>query len=178
MKKIMLVLFAAALAAPGLAQAQYVFCKITGQRQGVIRADNTVKGQEDTIPVLSLSSGVISPRDPASGLPTGKRQHQPITIVKNLDRASPLLFMAAVTNENLTEVLCKFYRPDSSGKDTPYFTVRLENASIAEDSIAGSGQVVQGMRETVRFTFQKITLTSTSASGTVEASDDWESPAN
>ena len=66
MKKIMLVLFAAALAAPGLAQAQYVFCKITGQRQGVIRADNTVKGQEDTIPVLSLSSGVISPRDPST----------------------------------------------------------------------------------------------------------------
>jgi type VI secretion system secreted protein Hcp len=174
MKRIVFLLFAAALAAPSLAQAQFVSCKITGQQQGLIKTDNPTKGQEDTIPVLSLSSSVISPRDAATGQASGKRQHQPISLIKTLDRASPLLFLAAVTNETLTEVLCKFYRTEGAGKELVYFTIRLEDAHIAEDSIAGSGQVNQGMRETVRFVFRKITLTYNSSSGSVEASDDWE----
>ena len=34
----------------------------------------------------------ISPRDPASGLPTGKRMHKPFVITKELDKATPLLY--------------------------------------------------------------------------------------
>ena len=34
--------------------------------------------------------GIVSPRDSASGLATGKRQHKPITILKPLDIPSPL----------------------------------------------------------------------------------------
>jgi Type VI secretion system effector, Hcp len=34
---------------------------------------------------------VVSPRDAASGLPTGKRQHKPMVITKELDKSSPVL---------------------------------------------------------------------------------------
>ena len=37
-------------------------------------------GADPGLPDLSPSSNVISPRDPASGLPTGKRMHKPFTI--------------------------------------------------------------------------------------------------
>jgi len=33
--------------------------------------------------------GIVSPRDPASGLPTGKRQHGDIVITKEIDKGSP-----------------------------------------------------------------------------------------
>lgn len=36
-------------------------------------------------------TAIVSPRDAASGLPTGKRQHKPVTIVKELDKSTPLL---------------------------------------------------------------------------------------
>jgi hypothetical protein len=36
-------------------------------------------------------SAVLSPRDAASGLPTGKRQHKPMTFVKDLDKSTPIL---------------------------------------------------------------------------------------
>jgi hypothetical protein len=36
-------------------------------------------------------SEVVSPRDAASGLPTGKRQHKPMTITKELDKSTPKL---------------------------------------------------------------------------------------
>ena len=34
---------------------------------------------------------IVQPRDAASGLPTGKRQHKPINTTKPLDKSSPIL---------------------------------------------------------------------------------------
>jgi len=183
MKRFVPVLFAAAaLSAASLAHAQQVFCKVTGQKQGVIAGDNTIRGLEDFIPVLALSEGVSSPRDPASGLPTGKRVHKPFLILKPLDKASPKLFMAAVTNENLTSVDCSIYR--RTGARQQYFQIKLQDATITsydikarEDSDndrdvdTGRGATL-GTFETVQFVFRKITLVDT-VSGTV-AQDDWE----
>jgi len=37
---------------------------------------------------ITFEQEIISPRDAASGLPTGKRQHKPFTIIKELDSSS------------------------------------------------------------------------------------------
>lgn len=37
---------------------------------------------------ITFEQETISPRDAASGLPTGKRQHKPFTIIKELDQSS------------------------------------------------------------------------------------------
>lgn len=42
--------------------------------------------------VVGLTAPVVSPRDAASGLPTGKRMHQPFVITKTLDKSSPIIF--------------------------------------------------------------------------------------
>ena len=38
-----------------------------------------------------MSHEIVSPRDPATGLPTGKRQHKPLTIRMEVDKAIPKL---------------------------------------------------------------------------------------
>jgi hypothetical protein len=40
---------------------------------------------------ISFEQEILSPRDAASGLPTGKRQHKPFVIIKELDKSSPVL---------------------------------------------------------------------------------------
>jgi hypothetical protein len=40
---------------------------------------------------ISFEQEIVSPRDAASGLPTGKRQHKPFVITKELDKSSPTL---------------------------------------------------------------------------------------
>jgi len=40
---------------------------------------------------ISFEQEIVSPRDAASGLPTGKRQHKPFVITKELDKSSPIL---------------------------------------------------------------------------------------
>ena len=42
-------------------------------------------------------SAVQSPRDPASGQATGKRQHKPFTITKEWDANTPMLIMGQIT---------------------------------------------------------------------------------
>ena len=169
---------ATALVLSSAANAQYLFCKVTGQHQGVINAGNTTKGLEDYIPVDSLASSLRLPYDAASGQSSGKRQYAPISIIKALDRASPLLFLAAVTNENLTEVLCKFYRNHAKhvGALENFFELKLTNATISSVEVAGNGQVNDGTRETVSFVFQKISWTYTD--GGITAEDNWSQQQN
>src|SRR5690349_18385178 len=76
------------------------------------------------------------PRDPASGLPTGKRQHKPIVITKELDKSSPLLYNALVNNENIPEWELQFWTPQLSaaggvGAEKQHYTIKLTNANIA-----------------------------------------------
>ena len=125
---------------------------ITSQKQGAF----------SQIPLLRISHEIISPRDPQSGLPTGKRQHKPFVITKELDKTSPLLLSALVTNENLTSVLIGLLR-----NGLPFATIKLTNANI-------SSYVTHGTTEAWSFTYQKITWTY--VDGGITAQDDWEAP--
>jgi len=146
-----------AAASPDAIQGNFT---ATGQKQGAITGD----GPNGTMILIGLSHAIVSPRDPASGLPTGKRQHKPFVITKELDKSTPKLLMALVTNENLSTVTFNFTNAKSS---TPYMTVKLTNANI-------SSRVQTGTTEEIQFTYQKIEWTWTD--GGITASDDWEAP--
>jgi type VI secretion system secreted protein Hcp len=138
---------------------------IEGQRQG------TIADQTSPIRPVAYSHGIVSPRDAASGLATGRRQHKPLVIVKELDKASPLLMKAMVTDENLKSVVLTY----TIGPTT--YRVRLTNASIAD--IQQDSQSTLVPRETISFTYQKIEWTYMSTDGTnITAMDDWEAPVN
>lgn len=51
---------------------------------------------------VELSQAIVSPRDAASGLPTGKRQHKPMTITKSVDKATPVLYNLVVPESGST----------------------------------------------------------------------------
>lgn len=125
-------------------------------------------GVEGAIAVRGFTHGVVSPRDAASGLPTGKRQHKPFIISKPVDKSTPLLYRALVTNQSISEVTLVFYQVGSARIPEVYFTMLLENVSI------GSIESKSAHFEEVAFYYQKITWTF--EDGGITAEDDWESP--
>ena len=127
---------------------------VTGARQGSFSST--------PIPISGVSHEIVSPRDPASGQASGKRQHKPLIIVKQLDKTTPLLLNALVSNENLTSVLIGLLR---NGQQVA--TIKLTNASIADYTDHGD-------TEHWSFTYQKIEWTW--LDGSITASDDWEAP--
>lgn len=148
--------------------AGMIHIAVTGQTQGAIAGSCTAKGRLGTSVVVGVSHEIVSPRDAASGLPTGKRQHKPLTVTKYIDKATPLLYKALVMNENLTRVLLTFYRPDRDGLPQLYYTVELRNANV----VTVSDRLLN--TEQVSFTYQKIIWTWTD--GGITAEDDWEAP--
>lgn len=140
--------------------------KIVGQSQGTFFG-----GADNRMDVLSFSSSIVSPRDAASGLPTGKRQHKPFTITKRIDKASVQLFQALVTNERLNTV--EFDLLSRAGGPA-YATVKLTNASVASRTAGDAGKTNHHDLETIEFTYQKIEWTF--VDGGITAEDDWETP--
>ena len=78
------------------------YLKLKGQIQGDIKGSVIQKGREGKIMVIAVSHENFAPRDAASGLATGIRQHKPFVITKEIDKSSPLFYRALVNNENIT----------------------------------------------------------------------------
>jgi type VI secretion system secreted protein Hcp len=161
------------------------FLTLAGQKTGAINGSVTEKGRENSILVHAFDVQITSPRDPASGLATGKRQHQPLTILKQIDKSSPLLWNVLVTNENLTTWVLRFFDAGAvgigaaGGLEKLIYTITLTNANISsihesmlDNEIPATATLP--MREEVAFTYQKIQWTWTD--GGITASDDWQSP--
>lgn len=73
--------------------------------------ETTVSGDGTSVAATAgaevSAQGVVSPRDAASGLPTGKRQHAPVTITKELDKSTPLLSRTASGTKPLAPAMEK-----------------------------------------------------------------------
>lgn len=155
------------------------YLTLTGETQGRVEGSVTQAGREGTMEIYGWSHEVVAPRDAASGLPTGKRQHKPISITKAVDKASPLLMNILTNNENITEFRLDAYRPSRSGKEVQYYTIELINASIAgirQEQLNNKypENMQHEVREHVVLTYQKIIWTW--QDGGITAEDDWEIP--
>jgi type VI secretion system secreted protein Hcp len=152
------------------------YLRVVGTKQGEIRGSVTQKGREGRIAVIAVSHEIISPRDAESGMATGKRQHKPIAITKEVDRASTGLRTMLIGNEAAKEWELQFFRPVPTGQETQYLTIRLTNAVIAsiEMTMPNNKRADSAGLETyeeVEFVYQKIEWTW--VDGGLTAMDDW-----
>jgi type VI secretion system secreted protein Hcp len=104
--------------------------------QGKIRGGGSRKGGSlDTskgIECHAFEYGTVVPYDSHTGLTSGKRQHSPITVTREVDSASPKLYQALCTNEAFTEATISFFKPSKEGKPVVYHTITLTNGAIAD----------------------------------------------
>jgi type VI secretion system secreted protein Hcp len=149
-----------------------------------IKGESTVTsvGGEDvseTSEVMQANHSVTSPRDRASGQATGRRFHEPLRVLKRVDKATPLLFKALVENQILQKIELKWFRPNPmDGTTQHFFTMMIENASVVkiapELPFTRNAQTAElPPLEWVDFVYQKITYTF--VDGGIEHHDDWAS---
>lgn len=153
------------------------YLRLTGETQGEIKGSVTQAGREESIMVIGTSHEVVSPRDAASGLPTGKRQHKPFTITKEIDVSTPLLFSALTNSETITNFELRYWQPSLSGQEFQFYTIRLTNARICgirQEML--NNKYPENMqhkeREHVSFTYQTIEWTY--EEGGISSQSKWE----
>ncbi len=157
--------------------ANHYFVSAKGAKQGDFKGENGKK--PGVIPILGFSYGVTSPRDAATGQASGRRQHKPITILKEWGEVSVQFFQALVTNEVLTPVDIREVRTDSTGKEQVYMEIHLTDVVVSSIQIDPTvethdhSSVQPGDEvERIELTFRKIEIENKVSK--TAATDDWE----
>lgn len=155
------------------------YLTFTGDTQGKVNGSCTQAGREDMMEIIAFDHEIVCPRDAASGLPTGKRQHKPLHVTKAIDKATPVALNILTNNENISSFRLDFYKPSRAGKEVQFYTIELVNASLAGIRTEMlNNKYAENMNHEVRehlaFCYQKITWTW--QDGGIMAEDDWESP--
>ena len=163
---------------PRCSMALAAYLTIVAERYGPIHGSVTQKGRENKILVIAVQHEIVCPRDPQSGIPTGKRMHKPLLVTKELDKATPALYDVLCTNENIVDARLDFWTATPTGQEKQHYTVRLTNANISSISfklanIRSPKLVRLAEYEEIAFTYQKVTWTWNDGGKT--AQDDWES---
>ncbi len=141
-------------AVPAMA-AVNAYMTVKGAKQGPIKGD----AMSDSIKLISVV------RDTPTGMSTGRRMHSTITIVREVDAASPKFATALSTNESLSEVVITLEGATGGAKTAQ--KIVLTNATILSIRKAGRN-------EQITLDYQAIQVTWTDGGKT--ATDDWEAP--
>jgi len=155
------------LSTTSTAFAETVFMTVKGAKQGDIKGGATQKGKEGAMQCTSFHSQLLVPRDAATGRASGRLQIDPVKCVKRVDRASPLLVNALLTNEALIEVTFSFSQPSPAGAEAVVYTMNLKTATVA-----GIRQFLDpaGLaQEEITISYQQATVTSMQGGGSVTA---------
>ncbi len=147
------------------------YIKFTGQRSGTISGPSTNKSHAHEWPLTSFTHEVSSPRDPQSGLPTGRRQHHAVVVTLPLATNIPILWSVLVNNENLSNVVLSFISNGPDGQIEDVYKITLTNANISDIIEVASGSTPAFQ---ISMTYQRIEWETT---GGVSVFDDWESRA-
>lgn len=135
----------------------------------------TDDGSEDLIEVYGFSHEIVSPRDASSGLPTGKRQHKPVNITKEIDKSSPLWSSGLVDGDTFSVVILTTRKDAEDGSRRVIKTIKLNGASVCGVSNTLSPD---HKRETelISFCYESISWTWHTKDGDKVITDTWEQP--
>ena len=89
---------------------------VEGTNQGKIEGSCRVTGHEWMIIVQGLDHTVSIPKNPQTGLPSGKRVHEAMTMTKEIDKSSPKLLSSAYSSAGTVSAT-------SACKDAPTWPV-------------------------------------------------------
>jgi type VI secretion system secreted protein Hcp len=164
----------ALLALPLSASAAYEFyVQIEGTKQGKFKAECGQKEWKDAMAGIDFAYEVTTATEVGTGQASGRRQHKPIVITKEVGAASPQLFQALVQNEVLKSVLISFVETNAEGVVEVVHTIKLTNARVTSlKTFLGTSSGSKDMRllETFSLSFQRIDIEN--KPGKTMASDD------
>jgi type VI secretion system secreted protein Hcp len=131
--------------------ASDIFAKL-----GDIKGESLDDKHKDEIEVLSYSWGVanVGVISAGSGGATGKATFQDLSIVHNVDKASPMLLKACATGTHIKEATIT-HRKAGKGQQE-YLIVKLNDVIITGVTHGGTGG--QPLSESVSLAFAKVDL--------------------
>jgi type VI secretion system secreted protein Hcp len=139
------------------------YMTIEGAKQGKIKGGDVKTAGTEQIRLTDVVRNDAPGGSAASGMATGRRQHGTITIVKEIDKASPMLYQAMSSNEVFQVSIV--YPAGSAKTEKAAQKIDLSDAMIT--SIQNTGTA-----ETIKLTYRQIEVTY--VNGNKSAQDAWD----
>lgn len=155
------------LAMAGSAQAAVnAYLKIEGAKQGKFKGASA-SDERISISDFSYQAPVA---DKTSGAMAGRRMHGTITIVKEVDSATPQFSSAAATGEVIKNLEIDFVHPGANGAQEIYKSLVITGATVSTiHRIMGGEKPL----ESITFSFDSANVVAKNKMGTKTAMDDW-----
>jgi type VI secretion system secreted protein Hcp len=141
-----------------------------------VTGEVTQAGREGQFEVLGFNHEVAQERDPATGLPTGKRQHAPFKVILRHSEGIVALATQLVNNSVIPSAVVNLWKPTAGGAEALYFKYTLTNLKVlsmrpwqpnkADRTAADYPHMVE-----VSFAYESIKWSN--FSGSVEQTDTW-----
>jgi type VI secretion system secreted protein Hcp len=141
-----------------------------------ITGDSTRANLESFTEINGYNHEVSAPFDPQTGLATGKRQHRPFKIVKEISRSSVDFHNAWVQGQTLKSAELRLYRQSQTGQEVNYYTYRfvgIRIVSIRDWMANNNDSNVLSLPYMQEISFTYDTIEWTFVQGGVTATDHW-----
>ena len=136
-----------------MSQAQFtIYVRIKGARQGFFKGGVTGKAHEGYSHCSLVDDQIDVPRDPATGLATGRPVHKPLLLDLALDAAAPQLYNALLDDEVLTDGSIEFWSTTTTGVARLAYQIKLTNAvltsvrTVQPGSTASAGELLPAVK--------------------------------
>ena len=158
------------------------YMKLQGDVQGSIEGSSVRKGREGSINLFSFEHELRANSSLQSGMANGPVCHQPIKLVKEIDKSTPKLYRALVEKERLTSVTMDWFRYTPQGEEVVYYQIELTNANILSvapwtPEVNSSDSEYMGFMEDIILTYEGITW-SWGPDGDVTYQANWRGDSN
>jgi type VI secretion system secreted protein Hcp len=152
------------------------YLTLEGATQGVIEGSTDIAPHEGKITVHGFShSNGDGPN--WQDCKEGTSSHEPLMIIKDRDKSTPLLYTAYATGETFLDFNLQFYEPSNTGAELQTYAIELINARIvAIDQVMLNNRAPENMQypvqEKVFFVYDAIARVFTD--GGIASMDEWQ----
>jgi type VI secretion system secreted protein Hcp len=134
-----------------------LFLKVTAKRGGWIKGEVKDDTHNEEISLSHWSWGMKQTTE-ASGRQqnTGRRQHRPLRVIKNIDKASCALMSCLAANDVLTEVLLTARNSGGALGRIEFLKIKLKNGRLLQIDVDYPDPVTGTGREILDIAFEEI----------------------
>jgi type VI secretion system secreted protein Hcp len=153
-----------------------IFVTLTTDKAGPVKGESTDTDFLGALEITGFSWGMLSPSSASTGQATGRRQHKPLRLYRNIDAATCPLASALSQNQLVKELVLTCRKAGSGGRALKYLVITLKKGRVIsldleylDQSGGGSG------REVAEISYQEIQIdyTPQSKAGLSDATRSW-----
>jgi type VI secretion system secreted protein Hcp len=155
-----------------------IYIEMEGVTQGKFDGGVQRKGREKWIEGIAVEHQVYVPTDRLTGSVTGSRVHNAFYLMKEIDKSSPMILKALVTNESLKSVIIHFYQPGKDGKEVEFYNIKMTDAAVTSvETILPHVHTRADEKPQEKIALRYGAIEWTFTEGNIVANDQWLVPA-